>query len=508
MSKVKALLVGVSEYRSRLNLNNLPFCKNDVIAMKKALMTGLAVNEKDIIVCGETGTVNLTDFLTTCANFFLNAEEDDILIFYYSGHGGGTKHCFCLSDSFVKTQEMIDLMERVPSKSKILFLDCCHAGNFAVDGSAEMDISQTIDDFVGKGYAVLASSNSAQSSYPVPDKSISLFTANLCYALSAKFLIKNGKKKLYDIHNLLFLTMDIWNRRNPGKVQTPIYRANIGGTITFDVEDYKPYMPEKYYDETEKYIIYDVEPVHAGQVKRFSVKIILKEPLSLEEISTVNHEIIEKVRSLNISKNKNMELRWKNRKTNIVFCYFGLDETDVSNGIFLCRTTWVDETQDKSQWYGKDKNTEIIDDICFNINTGYDFIKRFTEQNIGNPDELIADTKAIIFEMITNAEKFIANYNDYKNGDIDEATFVEKIKPVSAEIHKLYNKHGNLDIPPNEMIEWSQLCTNLVSVIDDFALYYTGNFLNRSPENRKSCMKIALKRYYKCLEDLKNSNIQ
>ena len=165
-------------------------------------------------------------------------------------------------------------------------------------------------------------------------------------------------------------------------VQTPIYRANIGGTISFDVEDYKPYMPEKYYDETEKYIIYDVEPIHAGQVKRFSVKVILKEPLSLEEISTVNHEIIEKVRSLNISKNKNMELRWKNRKANIVFCFFGLDETDVLNGIFLCRTTWVDETQDKSQWYGKDKNTEIIDDICFNINTGYDFIKRFTEHDV------------------------------------------------------------------------------------------------------------------------------
>ncbi len=376
MSKVKALLMGVSEYRSHPNLNDLPFCKNDVIAMKRALMTGLAVNEKDIVVCGETGTVNRTDFLTACEKFFLNAKAEDILIFYYSGHGGNlpTKHCFCLSDGFVKTQEMIDFMERVPSKSKILFLDCCYAGNFTVDGSAEMDISQTVDDFVGKGYAVLASSNSAQSSYPVPDKSISLFTANLCYALSSKSLIKNGKKTLYDIRNLLFLTMDIWNRRNPGKVQTPIYRANIGGTISFDVEDYKPYMQEKYYDETEKYIIYDVEPVHAGQVKRFSVKVILKEPLSLEGISIINHEIIEKVRSLNVSTTENMELRWKNRKANIVFCFFGLDETDVSNGIFLCRTTWVDETQDKSQWYGKGKNSEIIHDICFNINTGYDFI--------------------------------------------------------------------------------------------------------------------------------------
>lgn len=84
------------------------------------------------------------------------------------------------------------------------------------------------------------------SSYSHPSKPISLFTSFLCDAVTSKTIIRKGKKSLNDIHKLLFLFFETWEKNNTSCVQTPIYRANIGGTIYFDVEDYTPYLPKEF----------------------------------------------------------------------------------------------------------------------------------------------------------------------------------------------------------------------------------------------------------------------
>lgn len=115
------------------------------------------------------------------------------------------------------------------------------AGNFTVNDTAVFNINETADEFAGKGYAVIASNNATQYSYGHPDKPISLFTSFLCEALTNTYIIREGKKSLYDINKLLFLFLEIWNKNNPAQKQSPIYRANIGGTIFFEIQDYRPY---------------------------------------------------------------------------------------------------------------------------------------------------------------------------------------------------------------------------------------------------------------------------
>lgn len=211
--------------------------------------------------------------------------------------------------------------------------------------------------------------------------------------------------------------MEIWNKNNPTKRQDPIYRANIGGTILFEVEDYKPYEIKKYFEDTEQYTIYTVEPLHNGIAKRYCVKVILKQPFSFSEISQLNHEIVKKVRFLEIYGNSNAQRHWHGKPANLIFCYFGFDESDITNGNYICHTTWADETQDKKYWY-----------------------------------------------------------------------FAE----------------SELDIPPNELKEWSHRCSNLAATIHDFTLFYNQKYISmRTPENRKACMDISVKRYYEELEELK-----
>lgn len=509
MARTRALIVGISNY-SASGRDNLPFCKNDIYAVNDALIKGLNMRQADIILCGETGRVTCEDFISGLQHLISISDDDDTIIVYFSGHGTTEKneHYLIFSDTLVKTQQIIEVLEGIKAKSKILLLDCCFAGNFEVGGSAVFDISETADQFVGKGYAVVASCDAKQYSAGHPLKPISLFTSFLCEALTLPFITREGKKTLYDIWKLLFMLLENWNKHHPEDAQNPIYRANIGGTIYFDVEDYHPYVVREFFADCDSYIIYSVKPLHNGIAKRYCVQVILKQPMSYSEIAAINHEIVQKVKWLNIYGNKRQELRWKDRSANLVFCHFGLDETDMINSNYICHTTWVDDTQDKNWWYRLSGNSEVIDDIHFDFHPYYESLKIFTTEHTGTREHLIAKTRAIITRMVTLAEQLISLYNEYINGTKCEDDFRKDIATIIPELNKLYNADTDLDIAPDDLKEWSQLCSNLAGTIHDLTLYYGQNkFAERTPENRKACMDLSIKQYYKDLDRLKSNDI-
>ena len=503
---MRALIIGVSDYTT-MQENDLPFCINDIYTVSTAFASGLKVDPANIIVCGSNGSVLGSELITVLQKLSSLVEKDDTLLLYFSGHGGTVdgEHHLLLSDTMIRTQELITYLDEIAGKNKILFLDCCMAGNFTVENSVVFNIDETADEFAGKGYAVIASSNATQYSYGHPDKPISLFTSFLCEALTNAHIIREGKKSLYDIHKLLFLFLEIWNKNNPSQKQNPIYRANIGGTIFFEVQDYQPYIVENFFEETEEYIIYAVEPTHSSIAKRYSVKVVLKCPLSFLEISYLNHEIVKKTKKLNIYQSEIQQRRWQGKQANLVFCYFGLDETDMINCNYICHTTWADNTQDKEWWYRiSGKNCEVINDIHFNVHSYYQTLKVFTEEHSSTKEKLVAETRAIISRMITLAEQAISMYNEFLNGTKSESEFVDTMANIIPQIEKQYLAEGDLDIPPNELKEWCQCCTGLSATIHDFTLFYNPKYLSgRTPENRKACMDLSVKQYYKELEKFK-----
>lgn len=505
MSTLRALAIGVSDY-SLIGAENLPFCQNDVYAISKAFEVGLKVDPSNIMSCGTTGIVKVSDFINALIQLSKDANPDDILLIYFSGHGASNKdtHYLVFSDKVISTKEIIKQIESIKAKSKIIFLDCCKSGNFEIDGRPTFNTDETADEFAGNGYAVFASSNSEQSSFCHPDKNISLFTNCLCDALTISSIIRDGKKSLNDIHKLLFLLLSIWNKNNPTSVQTPIYRANLGGTVFFEVESYLPYKNQAYFEETDKYIIYAVEPSHNGIAKRYSVKAILKQPFLFEEIVEINHEIVRKVKQLNIFSTLRQERQWYNKSANIVFCYYGLDESDIINSNFICKTTWVDETQDKAWWYQTDKNGEIIGDTYLSVFAYYESIKTVIDNHSSTDGDLITKTNAIIHPMIELAEQVISLFNEYTNKEISEQVLIEDLRTTIPIIDALYRTETNLGIPSKELENWCQCCSNLAATIHDFTLYYGNNaFERRTEENRKACMEITIKRYYDNMEMLK-----
>lgn len=174
MGTVKATLVGVSNYDNP-RTPNLEACKNDIIAVKDALVNGLCVSQRDIRTLGSSGTVNINELADELKIASMLVEADDTYIFYFSGHGNnGT---LALSETNIRVQEVIELVNAIKAKNKIIILDSCRSGDFMIPKVETLGISELVEEFAGAGYAVMASCGASENStfYP-PENKISLYT--------------------------------------------------------------------------------------------------------------------------------------------------------------------------------------------------------------------------------------------------------------------------------------------------------------------------------------------
>lgn len=107
------------------------------------------------------------EVLRTANRFFQECEPDDVLLFYYSGHGkpGRSNLHLCardtdlvlLASTSVSGNELKSYMETSYAQSIIVILDCCHAGAFKGDPP---QISPA--PLAGKGRFVMTASGAAQ----------------------------------------------------------------------------------------------------------------------------------------------------------------------------------------------------------------------------------------------------------------------------------------------------------------------------------------------------------
>lgn len=140
MPKLKALIVGVSDY-SAIQQNNLHFCVNDINLVTHALISGLEVEKDNIVTLGNIGVVNIINFLNALSLVIVNIEEKDTFILYFSGHGGNlvTDHHLLFSDGPLKTQDIINMLDKISVKNKIVILDSCMSGMSKKTSVAKFD---------------------------------------------------------------------------------------------------------------------------------------------------------------------------------------------------------------------------------------------------------------------------------------------------------------------------------------------------------------------------------
>lgn len=509
MGKVKAVLVAVSDYRRR-DCTSLPLCKNDLYAMRKSLIQGINVKPENILMCGESGIVLSNTFKETINKSIIGITEDDTYIFYFSGHGGNG--CLCLSIDNVFLQGLLNKIDSIPAKNKIAIIDSCHSGNFELDKTPTISIEKTIEQFVGHGFAVMASCGADQFSWFHAERKISLYTSFVCDAFLVRSLIREGRKSLESINEAVFRFVEIANKKaldkenNSRNIQNPVFRSSIGGTIFFDVEEYNPYKVQKVYVDTEDYIIYSVEPLHNSKSKRFAVKVILRYQSTEEQVGEIAKEIKNTISDCEVYQNETAERIYKNNPPNVVFYYFGYDEDDIVNSNFAYNATWVDDAQDKNEWYYMGENAKIKNNVYIQTNNAYKLIKTMQQSNMSD-NEFIELTKKYTVEIIYAAEQYIKIFREYINNVICEEELVSRVEPIGKQISMLFFKHNDLPLAPRRLHDWSQKHDQIISTIHNFSLFYNQEYLDTwDYDRRKWLMKNAIMQYERELEMLKQAD--
>ncbi len=192
----RALLIGNSSYTQ---LEDLTSCAYDLSAMKSALTSG-TVSYKTV----STKSNLKASGIATAVNDMLawGADEDDVTVFYYSGHGAksglaGVDYNTTTGSGVYSFSLLQSALSQVPGKV-IVLLDSCQSGGLigksasgadgftdnaiaAFSGSSSSGLSSKAITS-GDKFHVIASSSQSQSSYAMDDK-YGLTTWALCEAM-------------------------------------------------------------------------------------------------------------------------------------------------------------------------------------------------------------------------------------------------------------------------------------------------------------------------------------
>lgn len=126
--------VGISDY---LYINDLRKCAKDAEDVGKLFRTH---TPEVYALTGAKATRN--NIISTLSQVFSKAQEDDVVVFFFSGHGnktglatyevGGARRNPSLS-----YEDIQKVLRQCPAKTKLLFIDACYSGAAREEGTSE-----------------------------------------------------------------------------------------------------------------------------------------------------------------------------------------------------------------------------------------------------------------------------------------------------------------------------------------------------------------------------------
>ena len=238
-----AVLVGVDEYNDETNYGRLHVCVKDVHAIRERLVSG-GFDPKCIRLLDSTEYKPTRAEILAALQSVANATKpDDLLLFYYSGHGDEANdqsylvaqdgRRLVLQDTAVPIARIKEILERADARAKVIILDACHSGaDISGKGAKSMSaefIRRVFEE--AEGLAILASCKQGEVSYEWASQERSVFTHFMLEALQGQAdRDDKGFVTVQDTNRYVTDGVKLWaSQRNAS--QTPTLQCTVAGDI-------------------------------------------------------------------------------------------------------------------------------------------------------------------------------------------------------------------------------------------------------------------------------------
>lgn len=209
----KALIVGLNNYPGC----KLEWCDNDAIAMKELIETnGDGSPNFDVLSIIDSCTKhNLRSAIEK-----LFADDADVALLYFSGHGADLDGGYLCTTDFSETDygvRMTDVLEwanKSHCKNKVIILDCCFAAKMGTS------ILLNNNSVLGEGVTIIAASQSWQTSAENANIQHGVFTELLIQGLKGGAADIGGNITPASLYSFVDQSLGAWQQR-------PVFKTNI-----------------------------------------------------------------------------------------------------------------------------------------------------------------------------------------------------------------------------------------------------------------------------------------
>lgn len=238
-----AVLVGINQYEDAANYGSLSVCVKDVEAVAGRL-DACGYVRPNVLTDNTPGRPPTRNQIIAALRAAADATEpDDLLLFYFSGHGDVadgdgylvSRDAFrnALSDTAISIVRVEQIMRAARARAKVLILDACHSGA-DIPGKGPLVMTEQFIKQVyeqAEGLAILGSCKQGELSYERDEKDLSAFTHYLLEGLSgAADMVGKNFVTVQDASAYVSSGVKQWAVAHT-RTQTPTLSYEVAGDI-------------------------------------------------------------------------------------------------------------------------------------------------------------------------------------------------------------------------------------------------------------------------------------
>ena len=235
--KVWAVVVGCAYYQHMKTLRYTDDDAYQFYAFLKSLEGGALSDDQVKVLIDENATHD--NILAAMRDTYRQADENDVILFYFSGHGLPGAFLpvdYDGTDLALKHDEVHEVLETSRSRHKLVIADACHSGSLAAR-------SGTADDQLLAGYYSALDNARSSTALMMSSKGeeISLEDGGLRSGVFSHYLIRGMKGEADVNHDRIVSIQELFDfvyrevRGYTGNVQTPTLTGNYDDEMPISV---------------------------------------------------------------------------------------------------------------------------------------------------------------------------------------------------------------------------------------------------------------------------------